>query len=238
MIIIRFIKSPALLFITALAIDVVALMIGFQGMHTLVKPLLMPLLMLFVWNQRSKSPKPIIRCLFIGLLFAWFGDIFLLFENKWPVFFMAGLGSFLCTHIFYILMFLKINQAYPMPGKKHWFFWGIIAAYGLFLLNLVWPSLGELKIPVLIYAFCICLMAVVSINTPTIIPALSKILLVSGALLFVVSDSILAVNKFLQAGAWAPPAIMLTYGLAQFAIAAGASNLPKAASGEALAPAV
>jgi uncharacterized membrane protein YhhN len=63
-------------------------------------------------------------------------------------------------------------------------------------------------------------------------------LLVSGALLFVVSDSILAVNKFLQAGSWAPPAIMLTYGLAQFAIAAGASNLPKAASGEALAPAV
>ncbi len=231
-------KFYVLIFCLVLVADVLALWLGYPTIHTWVKPLLMPILLLFVWRGSSVVSKKINWLLIAGLIFAWAGDIFLLFENNYPLFFMAGLGCFLGTHIFYILMFLQIRGSFSGPHRKLWVIWLSITVYGLILLFILWPNLNNMKIPVLIYAICICVMAILSVQTTQMVALPTRKWLIGGALLFVLSDSILALNKFSGAKEWAPPAIMLTYGLAQLAIAVGASNLSKAVYDEGVVPVV
>lgn len=231
-------KITAWVFCFALLADVLAVGFGWHEIHNWIKPMLMPLLVMYALIQQSNHSKAILLLLIAGLMFAWAGDIFLMFEHKNPVFFLAGLSSFLCTHICYILMFLKINAQKTERKKIPRGVWLGIGLYGLALVILLWPGLGDMKIPVIIYAICICTMAMLSVITPGNMLTKTKFVLVAGAFLFVISDSVLAINKFVMAGPWAPPVIMLTYGLAQFAIVAGVSNLLKSTSGEALIPAV
>lgn len=232
-------KIGAQLFLLVLLGDALSIILGFTTLHIALKIMLMPILLAMTWQAYGKTKEGSLGLLSKGLFFAWAGDIFLLFDKSAPVFFLLGLGSFLLTHVFYILMFLKINRK---KANKQSF--GTIAgtiaivAYGIILVKTLWPFLNGLEAPVLVYALCICSMAVLALQTPAYYSKVTRALLICGALLFVVSDSILAVNKFMTAGAWAPPSIMLTYGLAQLAIVAGVSNRPASTYGEALAPGV
>ncbi|NJM25768.1 MAG: lysoplasmalogenase [Bacteroidia bacterium] len=95
----------------------------------------------------------------------------------------------------------------------------VLAGAGLVIILL--PHLGALKIPVVIYALVLVTMVLSALYRFGKTTTLSFWLVLGGALLFMTSDSLLAINKFIaplpMAGFW----IMLTYGAAQWCIVVG-----------------
>ena len=103
-------------------------------------------------------------------------------------------------------------------------FFMVVFFYSLYLLgllSLVYPTLGDLKVPVLIYAFVITIMGV--LGTITGIQYKNKFILF-GAFIFIVSDSFIALNKFyfnLSYAELLQVIIMSTYVLAQYFLVLG-----------------
>jgi uncharacterized membrane protein YhhN len=183
-----------------------------------VKPLLIPALLLMLFTGGLSSSNKIIAT---ALLFSWAGDLLLLFENKNALFFIGGLICFLITHIFYIVYFLKIKSTGISLLKKQPWLAALVAAYGVSLVLFLFPHLGEMKIPVLVYAVVICSMMICSLHVYTKVNAPANSLFVAGAALFAVSDSLLAMNKFYQPFTGAGALIIFSYCAAQFLIVMG-----------------
>jgi uncharacterized membrane protein YhhN len=85
------------------------------------------------------------------------------------------------------------------------------------------PYLGNLRLPVLFYMVIISIMSILAANTAAHAQfrGLALSCFIPGAALFVVSDSLLALNKFVFNIMWLNMAVMLTYGLAQYFLAKG-----------------
>jgi uncharacterized membrane protein YhhN len=214
-------NTLVIIFFLLLLIDVISVAIGKQNVHFWTKPILMPVLAILLLTRLSGNQSKVWYLTLLGIVLAWAGDVFLLFENKNPSFFLFGLASFLGTHICYIILFKKL--IIPSSGwwsKKAWL-WLAVAGYGIILVTLLWDSLGEMKVPVMVYALCITVMLILSLRLQPGMPKQVWMYFAIGAGLFVLSDSILALNKFLQPIDFAAPAIMLTYGLAQYFITNG-----------------
>ncbi len=199
--------------------DLLAILFGFGWLHYVVKPLLMPALMVsLIHPGMAITGKKIILA---GLLFSWLGDVFLLFESANSLFFIAGLVSFLITHICYIIYFSSVSSDAPSLLKKQPVYVLLIPGYGAVLVYLLFPHLGVLKIPVIVYGATICAMLLGSLHIYLKVKAPANSYFVSGAALFVLSDSLLAINKFYQplpiAGIW----IMLSYCAAQYLVVLG-----------------
>jgi len=133
---------------------------------------------------------------------------------------LLGLSAFLVAHIFYIIIFhfIRLNE----NVKSRWWLVVTVALYYLILISLLSPHLGDMKLPVRIYAIAISFMFMLAMHMLFIKNKNAGFLLMTGALLFVLSDSILAINKFYQSFEVAGIFVMLTYGLAQLFITEGA----------------
>jgi uncharacterized membrane protein YhhN len=186
------------------------------------KPLLLPTLMeLFLVSVKgieTKWKNAILGALF----FSWVGDVALMFDKTYSFMFMIGLGGFLIAHIHYVFVFLKSSSKGKGIRKQAWFIIPVFVIYTAGLISVLWPHLGELRIPVFVYAIVLMMMgiAAVSRNVKT---GFYWVLL--GAIMFVISDSILAINKFFNPFAAARVLTMLTYTLAQLFIVLGLSKL-------------
>jgi len=188
-------------------------------MHFITKPLLIPVLLLLLAGATTVPPGK--NLLLTGLVFSWLGDMFLLFEYKNSLFFIFGLVCFLTTHIFYIIYFLKIQSPNISLLKKQPLLLLPVIAYGVTLVWFLYPHLGNLKIPVIVYAAVICAMLLCSLHIFLKVNKPANLFYLAGAALFVLSDSLLAINKFYQPFAFAGVLIMLTYCAAQYFIVKG-----------------
>lgn len=197
--------------------------LNLEGFDIYMKPILLPILMGAVIVSESFPTKKI---LLTALTFSWIGDIILLFADKGELYFIFGLVAFLISHLVYIALFSK-QQNTRINNNKAVFWIGILAilAYFVFMINTLFPKLGPLKIPVLVYAIVITTMLFFAFkgSLKWAIPANNYILI--GAIIFVSSDSILAFNKFYAPIEHASFYIMATYCLAQYLIVAGILKL-------------
>lgn len=179
-----------------------------------LKPLLLPVLMI-ACAASSFSFKKI---LFIALVFCWIGDILLLFVDKGQMFFISGLVAFLTGHLCYIFLFYKmLKQANESVKFKPKVLLPIIA-YLLLFYFIVGSHLGAMLIPVMLYAVVISSMLYMAFCLSFRMPLYNSYWLITGALAFVISDSILAVNKFYSPLPQPGFLIMITYIFAQGAI--------------------
>jgi uncharacterized membrane protein YhhN len=188
-----------------------------------MKPLLLLLLLAAVALSENFPTKKI---LLTALTFSWIGDIILLFTDKGELYFIFGLVAFLLSHLVYIALFSKQKNTRTNDNKT--IFWiGILAilAYFICMIITLFPKLGPLKIPVLVYAVAITTMLFFAFKRSLqwTIPANNYILI--GAIVFVSSDSILAFNKFYAPIEHASFYIMATYCLAQYLIVTGILKL-------------
>jgi uncharacterized membrane protein YhhN len=207
------------LFIAALAIELLFISIGYEKARYLSKPLLM--LVLGAYFISNTNPSTRWRGLIIAaLFFSWLGDILLMFESSDPLFFLFGLSAFLLAHICYILFFHRVRMSAQVKSRA-WLLI-IVALYYASLITFLYPYLGEMKIPVPIYGIVISFMLLLALHLFFISNKRAGFIMLLGAVLFVISDSILAINKFYQPFNGAGFLIMLTYGLAQFFIVRGA----------------
>ena len=97
-----------------------------------------------------------------------------------------------------------------------------VLVYYAILMTVLSPWLGDMKLPVRVYGVVICFMLMLALHMPYIQDKKAGLLMMSGALLFVLSDSVLAMNKFYKPFKEADIIIMITYGIAQLSIVQGA----------------
>lgn len=212
-------KNIFFIFWGIVVLNLLCISFHISAMVFVLKPLLMPALIVSVL---SLSPKTAGRKKIVGaLFFSFLGDTFLLFQDKYPMFFILGLCYFLVTHVFYIAYFVQISKHGASIAKKHPYLIAGIAAYTIALLYLLMPGLKDMKIPVIVYACIISIMLYCSLNIPFRVSKNTRRFFFIGALCFVISDSLLAINKFYKAFPAADVLIMLTYCVAQYFIVKG-----------------
>lgn len=191
----------------------------------ILKPMIMPCLaLLFIYPKNNAVfLDKFSKLILIAFFFSWLGDIALMFDRVNPNFFLLGLSAFLIAHICYIFAFYYSSQNSKnssLFATKPYLFLPLLA-YGGGLFYFLLPNLHDFTIPVLIYALVISMMACFALNRKNKVNMASFNLLFYGSLLFVLSDSLIALNKFLLAiphgGLW----VMLTYMLAQYLIMRG-----------------
>lgn len=219
-------KSAVLLksFIAVGMMYLLLLLSGNEDFAWWMKPILLPFLIAAVAASKSFPTKSV---LVLALLFSWFGDIVLLFSYKAERYFILGLVMFLIAHLFYIVLFIR--QPIKSKGNQRGLGIGIvlIAAYIFALLFVLFPTLGGLKIPVLLYALVISAMLLMTVKGFSRWESPANYYLLAGAICFVSSDSLLAFDKFYNPIPLASFNIMSTYLSAQFLIAFGILILNK-----------
>lgn len=212
-------KKLSLGFFALVLLDITGIITGWDMLHYFAKPLLVPALMLLLYCSANKLKGK--SLLMTGLFFSWAGDVFLLLESWQPNFFIFGLVCFLITHIFYITYFLKLKSQQPSLLKKYPLLIIAVTGYGVSLVWLLYPGLGDLKLPVMVYATIICTMLLSCLHVFLKMNRKAAATYLGGAIFFVLSDSLLAINKFYQAFTFAGVLIMLTYCAAQYFIVKG-----------------
>ncbi len=154
----------------------------------------------------------------LGLLFSLLGDILLLFDAGSPFYFIGGLLSFLLAHLMYLSCFWK-RALFQI--KRTFLFGSLLAMYALTVLYFILPNVGDLLPYIIVYMTVLLLLVLIGFLRKSHANTASYRLFLYGALCFMVSDSLLALNKFYEPFEWASPAIMLTYALAQLLIVLG-----------------
>ena len=189
------------------------------AVKSLIIPLLIWLYLRFIRGHWNRFHSLIIT----ALVFSWIGDITLQLTQFQESFFLVGLGSFLITQLIYMIAFFNT------PGKNILFFRKVylfipVVIFGWGILWLLSDGLGDMKLPVTVYTVVILSMLLAAINREQKVNRQSFLLVMVGAILFVLSDSMMAINKFTQPFELARIAIMSSYITAQYLIAIGCTR--------------
>jgi uncharacterized membrane protein YhhN len=143
----------------------------------------------------------------VGLIFSTVGDVFLIKDKQ---FFVQGLVAFLIGHICFVIAF------YTTPN---WLSLIAYLAYVVFFLNILWRDLGSLKIPVIVYSLALAAMSWFALSRTIENHNHHTFHAFLGSLMFIISDSLLAYNKFKSPIPLSSVWILATYFLAQWLIA-------------------
>ncbi|MEO9076134.1 MAG: lysoplasmalogenase [Gelidibacter sp.] len=185
--------------------------------HYFTKPSLLTALIIYFYVQSKELTSKTKVMTLAALVFSLMGDVLLMFVDQSPNFFMFGLASFFLAHVFYIVIFLKRRNTKTNSAGLI----TILVVYAIGLFYLLRNSLGDLLIPVIFYIIIILIMVITAFLRQEKVSKISFILVFLGAILFVISDSILALNKFYMPLRFSSISIMLTYALAQYFIVLG-----------------
>lgn len=211
------VKSPWIIAFGVVAV-VHLLLVGFgvSTWDTVTKCLLAPLLA--AWSAQLGGP----RLLVLGLIFCFFGDLFMDLDGA----FVAGMAAFAAAHICFITLFVQ-RGAVPVlrasfSGPERWRA-GLIVVYALGAIGVVaWAWGGfdpAIRAAVPVYTLLLATTAATSISLDTRAGI--------GAALFVVSDSLIALgaaHRLDATATWHQLAVMFLYLFGIFLIAAGVLN--------------
>jgi uncharacterized membrane protein YhhN len=194
--------------------------LGLMDGYMLFKPLTMVIAIIFVAvSAYSTGATTRFDALLLGaLVFSLAGDVFLMLPGNY---FIPGLASFLVAHLFYIGLFRQ-GQGW-FPSKRALI--GLLAV-GAIMYSVVWGGLIDpvLKIAVAAYVSVISLMAGQAIGRATVKGDSPSRWVAVGACVFMVSDSLIAINKFVTPVALSSLWILATYYCAQMLIVHNARN--------------
>jgi uncharacterized membrane protein YhhN len=213
-----------LVYLLALIGTIAGGMLGVQWLVYVCKPLLMVVLgSWFFFNSRRVGDR-FTLLVQAGLFFSLIGDIALMFQHVDQFNFLIGLAAFLIAQLCYTMAFA--HNVADVPGGP--FPWPsivlsvLIAAYGYFFAGRVLPTVDEtISVPIIIYAIAISLMGIAAAFRFGRTFLRSFIAVLVGALFFIASDSLLAINRFVRPFDNAEWTVMLTYAIAQALIAWG-----------------
>ena len=202
-----------ILFILSAITVFAGILLDSHMLYVTAKPLLMITLLLYFISASRGYPSWRFYVM-AALVFSWGGDVFLMLDGM----FTPGLASFLVAHIFYITAYQKTGAASgelrPLDIIK-------FVLFGVVLIWVLFPGLGGMLIPVLLYALVLLTMGIWAHKRRGATPMASFVMVSTGAMLFVISDGLIAINKF----AFEIPAerilVMSTYLAAQYLIVQG-----------------
>lgn len=168
--------------------------------------LLKPLTTLLIILLCAQAPASEYRTLLLaGLALSLVGDVALMYESD-PAF-VTGLSSFLLAHLLFVYAFVHDLPALSMPPLA----WGFVAYALLFAALLLPRAPAPLRAPVLVYGLVLCAMAVAALLRWQSLGDHRGFYALSGAVLFLISDSALGVRKFFGFYRGAQGLILSTY---------------------------
>ncbi|MCP3061261.1 lysoplasmalogenase [Myxococcus sp. K38C18041901] len=182
------------------------------------KSLPMLCLLLWRWPARERYARWILAGLGLSLL----GDVLL---DASKALFLPGLGAFLLAHVSYTAAYLSVTRELR---------WGRALPFLLLAVGagvVLGPHLGAMAVPVTAYVVVICTMtwrAAAMLGAPGLTRR-EQGFAFAGALLFALSDGVLAVKLFVTPVNGGSYVIMLTYWAAQLCIARSAHRAHAAA---------
>lgn len=203
-------------------LDIISLTFEIDILHQICKPLLMIALLIYFWDKSdNRKDEKWVSFVTLALAFSWIGDIMLLFTFKHFLFFFAGLTAFLGAHIVFIIAYKKAT--FKDQIKFKWsFFPLVVIAYLALMAYLILPYVDSvIQVPITIYALVLALMIMIAWYRKDQTTDESFQLVVLGAALFTISDSVLAINRFSHTIPYAGVAVMGTYIIAQWLIVNG-----------------
>lgn len=198
-------------------VNLAAQLLGANELNTYTKPMLMPILILYVFIYSTGVITLPRLLLAAALICSWIGDIFLMWQEEQD-YFLIGLGAFLIAQLLYAFILAKASfksirfELKPLTP--------LLLYAGLLLFALV-RNAGEMTPAVVVYGICIMTMLGVARLRRWGTNTESYKLAFLGALLFVISDSILALNKFVFEIPVASFFVMGTYVVAQYYLMKG-----------------
>lgn len=202
-----------ILFIISAVTVFAGIIFDLHMLYVTAKPLLMITLLLYFISASRGYPSWRFYVM-AALVFSWGGDVFLMLDNMFTV----GLVSFLVAHIFYITAYQKTGAA---SGALRSLDIIKFVLFGAVVMWVLYPGLGGMLIPVLAYMLVLLSMGIWAHKRRGATTAISFTLVSAGAMLFVISDGLIALNKF----AFDIPAermlVMSTYIAAQYMIVQG-----------------
>ncbi len=148
----------------------------------------------------------------LALLCSSAGDVLLDLGAAWFVF---GLAAFLLAHVLYSVKFLR-HRARIGTKVRRPLYSALVLVYALALTVYLAPALGDLLAPVVLYVVAITTMVVCAAHA-----GYESWSVVAGAILFLISDSILGVSRFRHALPLQGPLVWTTYYLGQYCLTAG-----------------
>jgi uncharacterized membrane protein YhhN len=157
-----------------------------------------------VLKTESSSIRSI---LLLALVFSGCGDLLLAFDE-----FIFGVAAFLLAQLSYAVLFRLYWQGIYNR-------WPLSVLLIMYMLVMVWwliPNLGNLKLPVMAYLMAIAAMGLLAFQS-----SLPMRWAVLGAVLFMISDSFIALNKFIHPIPYESYWIMSSYYVAQFMLVTG-----------------
>ncbi|WP_224482671.1 lysoplasmalogenase [Robertkochia aurantiaca] len=176
------------------------------------------LLIYFLVNRKTVgNGKGILVVL--ALIFSLAGDMLLYNLEKGSGFFISGLLSFLIAHVFYTIFFFKKDH---FKTKAFFPIFGLLMLYAIIFYNLIADHTGEMLPYIVIYMGVLISLVITLFMRQGNVSNDSFVTALSGGILFMISDSILAFDLFYMSFSWGTAVIMITYAGAQYALVTGA----------------
>ncbi len=203
-------KIAFFVFILVSILDIIGIIFKVEGLLYVFKPFIM-LSLLFLYTRSVFETN---KWYTTALIFSLFGDVFLMYSGQLP--FKIGLVSFLIAHILFIKIVInRIKEVNFLKGL----FSAIpfLAVFGLLIFTLK-DALHEMLWPVIIYGLTIATFGTVSLLDFLNTKSKKSLLMLSGAIIFMISDSLLAINKFYNPAHILDVTVIITYVLAQYFI--------------------
>lgn len=205
-------SMPEMLMVEAAALATASGALGPLALHWATKPLVLIIAIIYIainvqWTRVEGRFR---LYLLAALAWALVGDVLLML----PGYFVPGLLAFLMAHGFYIALF---RQGVPwFPSRRAL---AVTLCVGAGLVALLWTGLSPLlKVAVPVYALAIALMAAQAIGRACVLRTGPAAAVAVGACLFMLSDALLAINKFVTPLPFAALWVLPTYFAAQILI--------------------
>jgi hypothetical protein len=182
--------------LTALA-QIIAIIFDIELLDKMSKSALMFGLLVYFWD-RTEVQKDVkwVRYTTLAIVFTWIGDIMFVLFVKNFLFFFVGISSYFAAHIFFLFAFWKAS--FDEKLKFHFSLIPLLAiAYVAVMAYLIVPYLdGVIQVPVSLYALSTLLLVIFAWYRRTQTTAESFIWVILGVILIIISDSVLAINRF------------------------------------------
>ncbi|MBQ4855985.1 lysoplasmalogenase [Rhodanobacter sp. B2A1Ga4] len=168
---------------------------GWRWLHWCGKPLATVLIFVLAWRARPAQSSRYRRWILAGIACSLLGDVFLMMPGD---LFVPGLLAFLCGHLCFIAAFLGDSRFAARP-------WLLLVTlgYGAVNLYLLWDAIGApLRVPVIVYVLVLASMGGQALVRARMFArrgdaqAPAARLAALGALTFMLSDSLLAWDRF------------------------------------------
>jgi len=184
------------------------------------KALIIPVLMILFFVNINPFTGRLHIFMIAGLLFSWAGDVVLELSKNNDNLFIVGLTCFLFAHIMYLTVFFLTPGKNSILNNRIYLLIPVLI-YGIVLLSCLYADLAGMRLPVILYTIVILSMLAGALNRIEKVKKVSFYLVLAGAILFVISDSVIAFNKFVHQFDSSGIVIMSTYVIAQYLIVAG-----------------